>query len=78
MPEWRPEVCTTPMSDHGTHGAPAAHGTGHDDGHGHDDHGAAKLGPIDWKMWGVGLVGVIAGLIVVAGVVLSTGFVFSA
>ncbi len=66
------------MSDHDSHGAAAAHGTGHGDDHGHDDHGMAKLGPIDMKMWGVGIIGVIAALIVVAGVALSTGFVFSA
>ncbi|MEI7744585.1 MAG: hypothetical protein WCK58_12655 [Chloroflexota bacterium] len=59
------------MSDHD---ATAAHGTGHDD-HGHD---TATLGPIDWKMWLVGVVGVVAGLIVVAGIALSTSFAFNA
>lgn len=74
------EVSTTPMSDHS---APAAHG-GHDDqadahgGHGdHGDHGPV-LGPIDWKMWGVGVLGVIAALVVVAGMVAATGFAFNA
>ena len=62
------------MSDHGTL---VATDGGHDDG-GHDEHGHAAdaLGPIDWRMWGVGLVGVISALIVVAGFVAATGFVF--
>ena len=59
------------MSDHGTH--VAADG-GHDD----NEHGHAvdTLGPIDWTMWGVGVMGVISALIVVAGFVAATGFVF--
>ncbi|HYO42549.1 MAG TPA: hypothetical protein VES19_05055 [Candidatus Limnocylindrales bacterium] len=57
------------MSDHET---TAAHDAGHDE-HGH---AADTLGPIDWKMWGVGVVGVAAALIVVACFALSTGFVF--
>ncbi len=66
------------MSDHSTtaHHADAAdagHGAGHEDEHGH---AADTLGPIDWRMWGVGVVGVIAALIVVATFVISTGFVF--
>ena len=63
----------TTMSDHTTarHADPAD--AGHDAGH---DHAADSLGPIDWKMWGVGLVGVIAALIVVGCFVVSTGFVF--
>lgn len=57
------------MSDH----AAPAHDAGHDDAHGH---AADTLGPIDWRMWGVGLLGVVAALIVVAMFVVSTGFVF--
>lgn len=62
-------------TDHGDHGAAA-----HDTGHGHDAHGheESSLGPIDWTMWGVGVVGVIAALIVVAGMVVATNFAFNA
>ena len=58
----------------GVHGSVADHG----DGHGHDDHahGGETLGPIGWPMWGMGVVGVVAALIVVACFVVSTGFVF--
>jgi hypothetical protein len=58
------------MSDHAT---TAAHDAGHHDEHGH---AADTLGPIDWKMWGAGVLGVIAALAVVATFVISTGFVF--
>jgi hypothetical protein len=63
------------MSDHDSNNE--ATGPGHGDG-GHDEHGHAAdtLGPIDWRMWGVGVVGVISALIVVAGFVVATGFVF--
>ena len=47
--------------------------TAQDDG---DHHAADTLGPIDWRMWGVGLLGVVAALIVVATFVVATGFVF--
>jgi hypothetical protein len=66
---------------HGTaHGAPAAHGSpaGHGDGHGDDGHGGPTLGPIDWRMWGVGVIGVVAALVVAAGFVVATGFAFNA
>ena len=64
------------MSDHdATTAHPAdAHAGGHDE-HGH---GADALGPIDWRMWGVGVLGVIAALIVTAGFVAATGFAFNA
>jgi len=73
--EWGLEVQTTPAmsdTDHGAHGAPAAHGTGH----GHDDHGHAAdtLGPIDWTMWGVGVLGVVVAAIIVVGFVIATKF----
>lgn len=72
------EVQTTAQmssTDHAAHGAPADAA-----GHGHDDHGHAAdtLGPIDWKMWGAGLLGLIAAAAVAAGVVLATGFRFNA
>jgi hypothetical protein len=61
-------------TDHGAPGATAAHGTGHDAGDGHDDHGHAAdaLGPIDWTMWAVGLLGVLVAAIVVVGFVIAT------
>ncbi len=57
--------------------AAAGHGAGHG---GHDEHGhdADTIGPIDVKMWGVGIVGVIAAVVVVACFVLATGFSFGA
>lgn len=60
----------------GVHGSTADHG----DGHGHDDHGhpTQALGPIDWPMWGVGVLGVVVGLIVTAGLAVATGFAFNA
>jgi len=77
------------MSDHSAtpaahgHDAHAAHG-GHDApadaGHGTDTHGhdGPGLGPIDWKMWGIGVLGVLAALIVAAGFVVATSFSFVA
>lgn len=64
------------MSDHD---ATIAHQADAHDG-GHDDHGhdADTLGPIDWAMWGVGVIGVIAALILTAGFVLATNFSFIA
>jgi hypothetical protein len=60
----------------GPHGAPDDHGGDH----GHDDHGhaATALGPIDWRMWMVGVAGVLVGVIVTAGFVVATSFSFSA
>ena len=50
------------------------------DDHGHDDHAHADagLGPIDYRMWAVGIVGVIAALIITAGFVAATNFQFNA
>ena len=81
MQEWWAEVPTTAAmsdTDHGARGAAAAHGTGHDDGHGHDEHGHAadKLGPIDWLMWSVGVLGVVVAMAVTAGFAVATGFNF--
>jgi hypothetical protein len=56
-------------NDHGAHAA-AAHGTGHDD-HGHG-HAAETLGPIDWPMWLVGVIGVAAAIVVVICFVMAT------
>ncbi len=65
------------MSDHSTTAHADTANAGHDAGH-HDEHAHAAdpLGPIAWKMWGVGVVGVVAALIVVACFAVSTGFVF--
>ena len=61
----------------GHDGAAAHHATDdHGEDHGHDDHahGADEeaLGPIDTFAWGAGLLGVLAGLLVVVGFVLAT------
>ena len=62
-----------PDSDHG-HDDHAAGGHGAA-GHGGDGqaHGGEALGPIDVTMWGVGIVGVALGLLVVACVAFATG-----
>ena len=56
--------------------ATAHHATDdHGDDHGHDDHAHgddAALGPIDSFAWGAGLLGVIAGIVVVVAFVLAT------
>jgi ABC-type Zn2+ transport system substrate-binding protein/surface adhesin len=60
----------------GDHGSTADHG----DDHGHDDHAHAggTLGPIDWTMWAIGVLGVIVALIITAGLAAATGFAFNA
>ena len=65
-------------TDHGAHGAADAHGTGHDAGHDQDEHGHAvdTLGPIDWTMWSVGILGVIVAMAVATGFAMATGFNF--
>jgi len=53
----------------------AGHGhAGHDERGDHDEHRdhAEKLGPIDWRAWGAGLLGVGAGVVVAACLFLST------
>ena len=68
----------TPESHSEKDHAPDGHDTaaGHDDGaHGHDEHGhgGMSLGPIDWKMWGAGIVGVVFAVIVTAAFLASAG-----
>ena len=60
----------------GSHGSTADHADGD---HGHDDHGhgAEPLGPIDWRMWAVGVLGVAVALVVTAGFVAATNFQFN-
>lgn len=75
------------MTDHhATTPAPHAPGPAHhaDEHHadehepGHDEHGhhVDTIGAIDWRMWGVGVLGVVVALVVIAGFVVSTQFVF--
>ena len=48
------------------------HGIGHDDGH--DDHGAGEaLGGIDFRAWGIGVLGVALGLATAVTFAISTG-----
>jgi hypothetical protein len=61
------------MSDHAT---TAAHGDAHDDGHG-DHHAADTLGPIDWPMWLMGVVGVLAAIAVLVAIAVATQFNFA-
>ncbi len=64
------------MSDHD---APAMHHADtHDGSHDAHGHGDGTLGPIDWKMWGAGALGVIVAIVTVAAVVVATGFAFNA
>lgn len=71
-----PDVHGTSRAVEGAHGSTADHG----DDHGHDDHGheSMGLGPIDWQMWAVGVLGVAVGVVVTAGFVIATGFQFNA
>jgi hypothetical protein len=63
------------MTDHnsGTEDAVAEHATdSHMDAHtalSDDDHGHAEeaLGPIDWRGWGLALLGALSGVVVLAG-----------
>jgi hypothetical protein len=71
-----PDTHGTSHAVEGPHGSTADHG----DGHGHDDHGhvSEPLGPTDWAMWGVGVLGAAVALVVVWAIVLGTGFSFTA
>ena len=78
-----PDAHGTPESHSEKDHAPDGHGaaTGHDDGaHGHDDHGhgGMALGPIDWRMWGAGVAGLVVAVIITAAFVVATSFSFSA
>jgi ABC-type Zn2+ transport system substrate-binding protein/surface adhesin len=81
----------TTMSDHdarvpdqhgSAHEVGAAYGstTDHGEGHGDDDHAhdGEPLGPVDWTMWGVGVIGVVLALVISAAFVVATGFAFNA
>jgi hypothetical protein len=63
-----PEILDVHGTSHaveGPHASPEDHG---DAGHGHDDHAhePEALGPIDWAMWGAGVLGVALALVVTA------------
>ena len=64
------------MSDHDQ--AAMHHADTHDAGHDEHGHDGGALGPIDWAMWGAGLLGVIIAIVTVAAVVAATGFAFNA
>ena len=72
----------TTMTSHDAHPAPA-HGSAPanpapGDGHGEHGHAADTLGPVDVRMWAVGVLGVIAAVVVTAGLVVATSFRFGA
>ena len=52
------------MTDHATDSHTDAHTTLSDDDHGH---GEEALGPIDWRAWGLALMGGLSGVVVLAG-----------
>ena len=70
-PAASPTSTGCPMPSRAPHGSADDHG----DDHGHDDHAHAggTLGPIDWTMWGIGVLGVIVALIITAGLVAASG-----
>lgn len=70
-----PGAADEPGAGH-TPGDGAVHDTpdgGHHDSHAAHDHGGMGLGPIDWTAWGIGIVGVAAGLATAVCFALSTG-----
>lgn len=92
MGEWQRRYEHTTMSDTHDSSVPDQHGPSdivagphgstadHGEDHGHGDHAPAgeALGSIDWAMWGVGVLGVVAALVIVAGFALATHFSFVA
>lgn len=69
---------------HGSAPDPGAHGDVHDahgDGHAdaHDPHGhvTEPLAGIGWAMWGAGILGIAAALVITAAFVVATGFSLS-
>jgi hypothetical protein len=66
------------MSDsHAADGMVGSHGSAddHGDTHGHDDHGhgSEALGPVDWRAWGAGVLGMVLGLGVALSFLLAGG-----
>ena len=70
---------THPIPDeHGSsHAVEGPHGSAADHGDDHA-HGSEALGPIDWPMWIVGVIGVIVALIMTAGLAAASGFKLAA
>jgi ABC-type Zn2+ transport system substrate-binding protein/surface adhesin len=64
------------MSDHDAD--VAHHADQHDAEHDAHAHHEGSLGPVDWRMWIAGVLGVVAALVSVAGFVAATNFRFSA
>jgi hypothetical protein len=73
-PEAHDERDHVPDAHGGSHAGEGRHGSTAD--HGDDGHTATALGPVDWRMWIVGIVGVVFALLVTAGFVIATGFQF--
>ena len=66
----------TPES-HDEHATAPEHAAAHDAAH-DEHHDDATLGPIDWPMWGAGVLGVVVAGIIVAAMVVATDFSFFA
>jgi ABC-type Zn2+ transport system substrate-binding protein/surface adhesin len=64
------------MTDH--YADVAHHADQHDAEHDAHAHHEGALGPIDWRMWFAGVLGVVAGLVTIAGMVAATGFTVGA
>jgi hypothetical protein len=75
-----PIVTADPRSNpHATDALTGPHGSTDDHGetHGHDDHahaGGAKLGPLDARAWGAGIVGLLLGVAVAVALAMSSGY----
>lgn len=64
----------TPES-HDEHATAPDHAAAEDAAH-DEHHDAMHLGPIDWPMWGAGVLGVAVAAVIVAAAVIATDFVF--
>ncbi|MEP7157875.1 MAG: hypothetical protein ABI797_00470 [Chloroflexota bacterium] len=53
-----------PVAEHATDSHMDAHTTLSDDDHGHAEE---ALGPIDWRAWGLAVLGALSGVVVLAG-----------
>ncbi len=69
-----PNASATPAAAD-PHAGDAHHTDAHDGAVGHDapDHHEEPLGPIDWRAWGAGVLGVVLGLVVAVGFARTTG-----
>ena len=75
----RPMTTSHPDLDTPGHEGAVTHHltTDHGDDHGHDDHAhdEESLGPIDWTLWGAGVLGIALGAVVAFCFAMSTGYV---